>query len=572
MPGFGGALNERIGELLVRRDLLSADQLRKAKAEAGSSGTRIGFQITKLGFIEENTLAEFLSAEYGVPSINLDEFEIDPEVVALIPEDVAMKHTIVPVNRAGSTLIVATADPSNIFALDDVKFLSGYNVEPVVAPEEAIKRAIDKNYDSSSSLADVMQDFEDEDFEVISDEDSLDVAELERATEDAPVVKLVNLILTDAIKKNASDIHIETYEKSFRVRYRIDGVLYEVMKPPRKLRAALTSRVKIMASLDIAERRLPQDGRIKLKMGKDREMDYRVSVLPTLFGEKLVLRLLDKSNLQLDMTKLGFEEAQLVGFDESINQPYGMVLVTGPTGSGKTTTLYSALSELNKASTNISTAEDPVEFNLTGINQLQVHEDIGLNFAAALRSFLRQDPDIIMVGEIRDFETAEIGVKAALTGHLVLSTLHTNDAPSTINRLLNMGIEPFLVASSVNCIVAQRLARRICTDCAEEDEEILDEALVEAGMDPKEARLCRPMIGGGCGNCAETGYRGRVAIYEVMVISENLKEFVLNGASALEIKREAIREGMSTLRRSALNKVIEGTTTVKEVYRVSTAD
>jgi type IV pilus assembly protein PilB len=565
-------LNERIGELLVQKDLLTPDQLRRAKDEAGATGTRLGFQITKLGYIEENTLAEFMSMEYGVPSINLDEFDIDPEVVRLIPEDVAVKHTILPVNRAGSTLIIATADPSNIFALDDVKFLTGYNVEPVVAPEEAIRRAVDRYYDSSSSLADVMSDFEDEEFEVVTEGESLDVAELERATEDAPVVKLVNLVLTDAIKKYASDIHVEPYEKLFRVRYRIDGVLYEVMKPPKKLKNALTSRIKIMANLDIAERRLPQDGRIKLKMGKDREMDYRVSVLPTLFGEKIVLRILDKSSLQLDMTKLGFEEEQLRGFKDAIYRPYGMVLVTGPTGSGKTTSLYSALSELNQTTTNISTAEDPVEFNLPGINQVHMHEEIGLNFAAALRAFLRQDPDIIMVGEIRDFETAEIAVKAALTGHLVLSTLHTNDAPSTINRLLNMGIEPFLVASSVNAIVAQRLARRICEECAEEDPEVAPEALEEAGMTPEEARACEPRVGRGCASCAETGYRGRVALYEVMLVSETLKGFVLNGASATEIKQEAIREGMTTLRRSALNKVAAGITTLKEIYRVSSAD
>jgi type IV pilus assembly protein PilB len=565
-------LNERIGELLVQKDLLTPDQLRRAKDEAGATGTRLGYQITKLGYIEENTLAEFMSMEYGVPSINLDEFDIDADVVQLIPEDVAVKHTIIPVNRAGSTLIISTADPSNIFALDDVKFLTGYNVEPVVAPEEAIRRAIDRYYDSSSSLADVMSDFEDEEFEVVAEGESLDVAELERATEDAPVVKLVNLILTDAIKKYASDIHVEPYEKSFRVRYRIDGVLYEVMKPPKKLRNALTSRIKIMSNLDIAERRLPQDGRIKLKMGKDREMDYRVSVLPTLFGEKIVLRILDKSSLQLDMTKLGFEEEQLRGFKDAIYRPYGMVLVTGPTGSGKTTTLYSALSELNQTTTNISTAEDPVEFNLPGINQVHMHEEIGLNFAASLRAFLRQDPDIIMVGEIRDFETAEIAVKAALTGHLVLSTLHTNDAPSTINRLLNMGIEPFLVASSVNAIVAQRLARRICGECAEEDPEVTPEALEEAGMSSEEAGTCEPRIGRGCPSCAETGYRGRVALYEVMPLSETLKGFVLNGASAAEIKQEAIREGMTTLRRSALNKVAGGVTTLKEIYRVSTAD
>jgi type IV pilus assembly protein PilB len=565
-------LNDRIGELLVQKNLLSPDQLQRASEEAKLNGSRIGLQITQLGFLPENELAEFVSKQYGVPSIDLDEFEIDEEIIHLIPEEVATKHNVLPINRAGSTLILATADPSNIFAIDDIKFLTGYNVEVVVAAEEGIKRAVDRYYDSSSSLEDVMSDFDDDEFEVVSDEDGLDVAELERATEDAPVVKLVNLVLTDAIKKEASDIHIEPYEKDFRVRYRIDGVLYEVMKPPRKLRNALTSRVKIMADLDIAERRLPQDGRIKLKMGRNKEMDYRVSVLPTLFGEKIVLRLLDKSNLQLDMTKLGFKQEQLGGFQDAIHKPFGMVLVTGPTGSGKTTTLYSALSELNKTSENISTAEDPVEFNLVGINQVQMREEIGLNFAASLRSFLRQDPDIIMVGEIRDFETAEIAIKAALTGHMVLSTLHTNDAPSTINRLLNMGIEPFLVASSVNCVVAQRLARRICSECTEVDTETTRAALEEAGMSAEEAAACEPKIGKGCGACAETGFKGRIAVYEVMPVTETLKDFILNGASSTEIKREAIREGMSTLRRSALAKALEGVTTLKEVYRVSAQD
>jgi type IV pilus assembly protein PilB len=431
---------------------------------------------------------------------------------------------------------------------------------------------MDQYYDKASSLEDVMGDFDDSDIDLIQDDEDFDAAELARASEDAPVVKLVNLILTDAVKKTASDIHIEPYEKSFRVRYRIDGVLYEVMKPPLKLKNAITSRIKIMSELDIAERRLPQDGRIKLKMGRGREMDFRVSVLPTLFGEKIVMRLLDKSNLQLDMTKLGFEEPQLALFQDSIHQPFGMVLVTGPTGSGKTTTLYSALSELNKISENLSTAEDPVEFNLSGINQVQMHDDIGLNFAAALRSFLRQDPDIIMVGEIRDFETAEIAVKAALTGHMVLSTLHTNDAPSTINRLLNMGIEPFLVSSSVNCIVAQRLARRVCEECKDKDPDITREALVEAGVDPEVAKTIVPVKGKGCRNCSDTGFRGRVAVYEVMQLHEELKEFVLNGASSLELKREAIRLGMKTLRQSALSKLVEGMTTLGEVLRVSSAD
>ncbi|MBM4384091.1 MAG: type IV-A pilus assembly ATPase PilB [Deltaproteobacteria bacterium] len=513
-------MNERIGELLVKQNLLTTEQLRKARDEAKSKGQRLGAQITKLGFLQENQLSEFVARQYGVPDINLDEFDIDPAVIQLIPEEVAQKHSVIPVNRAGSTLILATADPSNIFAIDDIKFLTGYNVEVVVAAEEQIKRAIDRYYDKASALDDIMGDFDDSDMEVISDDNDVDIGALAKESEDAPVVKLVNLILTDAVKRSASDIHIEPYEKEFRVRYRIDGVLYEVMKPPLKLKNAITSRIKIMSELDIAERRLPQDGRIKLKLGRGKEMDYRVSVLPTLFGEKTVMRLLDKSNLQLDMTKLGFEQVQLDVFKHAIHQPFGMVLVTGPTGSGKTTTLYSALAELNKTSENISTAEDPVEFNLMGINQVQMHDDIGLNFAAALRSFLRQDPDIIMVGEIRDFETAEIAVKAALTGHMVLSTLHTNDAPSTINRLLNMGIEPFLVASSVNAILAQRLARRICGECQEQDADTTKEALAAAGLSEEEVRATKPMKGRGCNNCSNTGYRGRVALYEVMRVGE----------------------------------------------------
>jgi type IV pilus assembly protein PilB len=565
-------VNDQIGELLVKENLLTADQLRQARDDARTKGSRLGAQITQLGYLDENDLTEFVAKQYGVPSIDLEEFEIDAAVIRLIPEEVATKHTVIPVNRAGSTLILATSDPSNIFALDDIKFLTGYNIQAVVAAEDAIRRAIDKYYDQSTSLEDVMGDFDDSDIDLIQDEDDVDVGELAKASEDAPVVKLVNLILTDAVKKVASDIHIEPYEKSFRVRYRIDGVLYEVMKPPMKLKNAILSRVKIMSELDIAERRLPQDGRIKLKMGRGREMDFRVSVLPTLFGEKIVLRLLDKSNLQLDMTKLGFEQEQLDGFQDAIHQPYGMVLVTGPTGSGKTTTLYSALSELNQISENLSTAEDPVEFNLPGINQVQMHDEIGLNFAAGLRAFLRQDPDIIMVGEIRDFETAEIAVKAALTGHMVLSTLHTNDAPSTINRLLNMGIEPFLVASSVNCIVAQRLARRICEDCKEKDPEIEVSALIEAGMPEDAAENALPAKGQGCRNCSDTGYRGRMAVYEVMPMHEELKEFVLNGASALDLKREAIRLGMKSLRQSAFEKLGEGITTLSEVLRVSAAD
>ena len=536
------------------------------------SGGRLGAELAKLGFLEENELTAFLSKQYGVPAIDLREFDIDNETIALIPREVVHKHKVIPVNRTGSTLIVAMADPSNIFAVDDIKFLTGYNVEIVVASEEDIEGAEEKYYNTSVNFDDVMDDFEDGEVEFDEeDEDDLNVLDLEKSAGDAPVIKLVNLILMDAIRKNASDIHCEPFEKSFRIRYRIDGMLYEVMKPPVKLKSAITSRLKIMASLDIAERRLPQDGRIKMKLGKNREMDFRVSTLPTIWGEKVVLRLLDKSNLQLDMTKLGFEERTLEKFKESIYQPYGMILITGPTGSGKTTTLYSVLSELNKSTTNISTAEDPVEYNLFGINQVQMQDDIGLNFATALRSFLRQDPDIILVGEIRDFETAEIGIKAALTGHLVLSTLHTNDAPSSISRLLNMGIEPFLVSSSVLMIGAQRLVRRTCNDC-KEPVEVTEQTLLDLGVKPEDVEDFDVMQGTGCRTCNNTGYKGRSACYEVMPMTEEVREFVLNGASTLEVKREAIRQGMKTLRQAALTKLSIGETTIEEVVRMTAPD
>jgi len=569
MPG-------RLGELLVRENLITLQQLQRAQDTQRKQGGRLGFNLTRLGYIEESELTAFLSKQYGVPSINLSDFEIDPEVIKLVPKEVAEKHQVIPVNRAGASLIVAMADPSNIFAIDDLKFLTGYNIEVVVASDGAIKQSIERYYsreEQSSELNydEVMAEFDEDEIEVGGDEEQINVVDLERSAEDAPVVKLVNLILIDAIKKGASDIHIEPYERDFRVRYRIDGVLYEMMKPPLKLKAAITSRLKIMSQLDIAERRLPQDGRIKLKLGKGREMDYRVSCLPTLFGEKIVLRLLDKGNLQLDMTKLGFDARPLQLFKDAIKRPYGMVLVTGPTGSGKTTTLYSALSELNKSTVNISTAEDPVEYNLHGINQVQMHDDIGLNFAAALRSFLRQDPDIIMVGEIRDFETAEIAVKAALTGHMVLSTLHTNDAPSTVSRLLNMGIEPFLVTASVNLILAQRLARRICGEC-KQPIEVPESALLDIQVKPNEIGNFQVYKGQGCPTCSETGYKGRVAVYEVMEFSEELKEFVINGASAAEIKAEAIRLDMQTLRMAAVGKLKAGFTTIEEVTRVSASD
>jgi type IV pilus assembly protein PilB len=564
-------MSKNLGDLLVRERLVSSPDLERAKADQKKNGGRLGEAVVRLDLIKENELVNLLSKQYGVPAVNLENFEIDPEVVKHVPDDMVQKYRIMPINRVGSTLIVAVEDPSNMFVVDDIKFITSYNVEVVVAAPSAIKNAIDKYYDQSASLLDVMSNFDLDELEVVSDADEVNVADLEKAVEEAPVVKLVNLILSDAIKKEASDIHIEPYEKGFRVRYRVDGILYEEMRPPIKLRNAITSRVKIMASLDIAERRLPQDGRIKLKISRDKDMDFRVSVLPTLFGEKIVLRLLDKSNLQLDMTKLGFEKRALRDFKEAIHKPYGMVLVTGPTGSGKTTTLYSALSELNTLETNISTAEDPVEFNLHGINQVQMHEEIGLNFAAALRSFLRQDPDIIMVGEIRDFETAEIGIKAALTGHLVLSTLHTNDAPSTINRLLNMGVEPFLVASSTNLILAQRLARRLCGNCKEKAE-IPAQALIDIGMPADEVGTFDCYRATGCPSCSDTGYRGRVAMYEVMPVTEELKELVLNGASSMEVKQLAIEQGMKTLRMSGITKIKEGVTTSEEVVRTSVKD
>ena len=558
----------RLGELLVKHNLITKDQLTKALAQQETSGGRIGGNLVKLGFISEDEITAFLSRQYGVPSINLNQFEVDGNVTKLIDADMAQKYQVLPINRAGGVLTVAMADPSNIFAIDDIKFKTGLRVEPVVAAESAIRNAINKYYDNAGMVDELLKKTVEDVDTVAEGEDQVNLAELAQATEDAPVVKLVNLILTDAIKKGASDIHVEPYEKSYRVRYRIDGVLYDVMQPPMKLKAAITSRIKIMSQMDIAERRLPQDGRIKIKMG-NKEMDFRVSTLPTLFGEKVVLRLLDKSNLQLDMTKLGFEAQSLKDFEEAIEMPYGMILVTGPTGSGKTTTLYSALNRINRIDTNIMTAEDPVEFNLPGINQVQMKTDIGLNFAAALRAFLRQDPDVIMVGEIRDYETAEIAIKAALTGHLVLSTLHTNDAPSTVSRLLNMGVEPFLVSASANLIVAQRLLRKICTNCKEETK-VPANALVDLGFPPEEAKAIKTFKGKGCANCSDTGYKGRIALYEVMVIRENIKELILQGASTSELREAGRKNGMKTLRESGLQKIREGQTTIEEVLRVTT--
>jgi type IV pilus assembly protein PilB len=563
----------RIGELLVREKMLSLQQLQQAQDEAKRTGKRLGATLARLGYVDDQRLTQFVAKQYSLPSINLSEIEIDQAVLKLVPREICEKHQVIPVRRNGPTLVVAMADPSNIYVIDELKFLTQYNIDPVVSSEAGIEAALSRYYDKGPDLDQMvgeLGDIDNVDYAAVSDE-NVNVVDLENQAGEAPVVKLCNAILLSAIKKKASDIHIEPYEKSVRVRFRIDGILQEEMRPPLKLRNAITSRLKIMASLDIAERRLPQDGRIKLKIGGNREMDFRVSVLPTLYGEKIVMRLLDKSTLQLDMTKLGFDIKPLEDFKAAIKKPYGMVLVTGPTGSGKTTTLYSALSELNTIDRNISTAEDPVEFNLHGINQVQMHEDIGLNFATALRAFLRQDPNIIMVGEIRDFETAEIAVKAALTGHLVLSTLHTNDAPSTVSRLLNMGIEPFLVTASVNLVLAQRLARRICSDCKVPGEKH-PEALAKMGMTDEQIRSAKIMKGKGCGTCNNTGYKGRVALYEVMPFVDPLKELVLQGASAAEIKAEMIRQGVQSLRMAGIQKILEGVTTPEEVLRTTVDD
>ncbi|HEY8131121.1 MAG TPA: type IV-A pilus assembly ATPase PilB [Thermoanaerobaculia bacterium] len=567
-------MSVRLGELLTKASLITQDQLKDALKHQKESGGKLGETLIKLGFVSEEEITECLSQQFGVPSINLAHFEIDSSVIKLIPADVARKYNILPVNKTGATITIAMADPTNVFAMDDIKFMTGYNVEPVVASELGIKASIDNYYGTASSLElkKVMEDLqqsESADLEVLEEEEELDMEALAESAEEAPVVKLVNLILTDAIKRGASDIHVEPYEKEYRVRFRIDGILYEIMNPPLKLKDAITSRMKILAKLDISEKRLPQDGRIKLKMKlneKNKELDFRVSVLPTLFGEKIVMRLLDKDNLRLDMTKLGFEPESLAKFEEAIFKPWGMVLVTGPTGSGKTNTLYSALAKVNSPEVNIMTAEDPVEFNLPGINQVQMKESIGLNFAATLRSFLRQDPNIILVGEIRDFETAEIAIKAALTGHLVLSTLHTNDAPSTINRLMNMGIEPFLVATSVQLIAAQRLVRRICSNC-QEAVDIAPQALINLGYKKDEVGTFKVMKGRGCDKCNNTGYKGRVGLVEVMEINDAIRELILSGGTAIDIKKQAAESGMISLRRSGLIKIKDGITTIEEVVR-----
>ncbi len=614
-------MSAKLGEILVRENLITSQQLRETLEYQREHGGRLGSNLVKLGFVSDDVVTAVLSRQYGVPSINLDLFQIEKDVIKLISEEVAQKYSVLPISKVGATLTMAMADPTNVFAMDDIKFMTGLNVEPVIASETSIMFAIGKYYNGSSEIdifdaafaveteaagavngrngsngaaaktlsgfkvdsaeklsasdLDVSLDrFEfgggdPDDFEIVEEKDEIDLAALARASEDAPVVRLVNVLMVDSLRRGASDIHVEPYEKDFRIRFRIDGVLYDVMHPPLKIRDPLISRLKIMAKLDISEKRLPQDGRIKIKVkidNRSRELDFRVSTLPTLFGEKVVLRLLDKDKLMLDMTKLGFEQESLDKFKRAIANPYGMVLVTGPTGSGKTNTLYSALQALNTSETNIMTAEDPVEFNLQGINQVQMKEQIGLNFAAALRSFLRQDPNIVLVGEIRDFETAEIAIKAALTGHLVLSTLHTNDAPSTVSRLVNMGIEPFLVATSVNIIQAQRLIRRICSECKEETSMPV-EGLIEVGFSAEEAGDLKLYKGRGCTVCNQTGFKGRVGLYEVMEITDELRELIIIGASAMELRRTAIDLGMITLRESGLCKIRQGITTIEEVVK-----
>ena len=564
-------MEPRIGELLVRGGLVTREQLNEALEKEKSNGSHLVQELVRLGFTTEDQLTQFLAKQFGIEKVELANTEILDSVFNLIPPDLIQKHQIIPLRLVGSTLTVAMPDPTDLIAINEIKFITGYAVKVALASPSEIKKLLEKRF-GSVSYDEVLKKFGGNEMEVIRDEEDVSLQELQAATNEAPVVTLVNAVLADAAKRGASDIHIEPYEKIFRIRFRVDGVLHEIMTPPPKLKNALISRLKVMSNLDIAERRLTQDGRIKLKMGGGQELDIRVSVLPTLFGEKIVMRLLDKANLQLDMAKLGFDPQALKNFKEAIYKPYGMILITGPTGSGKSTTLYSALSELNKPDVNVSTAEDPVEYNLMGINQVQVRDDIGLNFAACLRSFLRQDPDIIMVGEMRDLETAQIGVKAALTGHLVLSTLHTNDAPSTIDRLINMGLEPFLLTSSTNLIVAQRLVRKICLSC-KAPVEVSAEALINIGIDPAEVGAGFPTFRGkGCPTCGETGYKGRIALYEVMVIHEALKELILRGASAADLKREAVKMGMSTLRMSAIKKVREGLTTIEETVRVTDSD
>ena len=561
---------------------ITPEQLQWAKGYQKTHGGRLGAALVRLGFVTSDEITALLSRQYGVPPINLSQVEIGPAVIKLVPAETARKYQIVPVSRTGATLTIAMTDPTNVFVMDDIRFMTGFSVEPVVASEAAVQEAIDKYYGrgatSGGSALDMASRVLEEmpvaegDVEVLDGFEEISAETLMKQGEDAPIVRLVNALMMSAIQRGASDIHVEPYEKDYRVRYLIDGVLFSVMTPSMKFRDAIASRLKIMAKLDIAEKRLPQDGRIKLRYadrGVSKDISFRVSVLPTLFGESIVMRLLDRERLMLDMTKLGFEPEPLARFEAAVQRPWGMVLVTVPTGSGKTNTLYSAISRLNRAETKILTAEDPVEFNLSGINQVQIRESIGLTFATALRAFLRQDPNIILVGEIRDFETAEIAIKAALTGHLVLSTVHTNDAASTVGRLVNMGIEPFLVASAVNLVCAQRLVRRICRKCAK-PAPVPAATPIDVGFSPELARTVVPRVGAGCEACGGTGYRGRVGLYEVMEMTDSIRDLVLAGASNQRIRRKALEEGMITLRASGIHKITDGVTTIEEVLRETT--
>ena len=573
-------LTTRLGRLLIDNGLISEEDLDNALEDQAASGERLGHYLVEKGLVQESDLVRLLSEQYGVPAADIDNLEVMSSILELVPAEMARRYLVVPVSSEGGALDVAMVDPTDVVAIDDLKFATGLRVQAMVASERAVKEAIDRLYgeQEDSAIAKMMASITDEmmgpgELEIVETDEDIDLEALGQASGEAPVIKLVNLILTDALRRGASDIHIEPYEKRLRVRYRIDGVLYEIMDPPKSMQNALASRVKIMSQLDISERRRPQDGRIKLRVqleGRLRELDLRVSSLPTIWGEKIVMRLLDPEGLMLDMTKLGFEPWSLQRFQEAIVKPFGIVLVTGPTGSGKTNTLYSAMGNINKPDTNIMTAEDPVEFNLVGINQVQVREEIGLTFAASLRSFLRQDPDIILVGEIRDHETAEIAVKAALTGHLVMSTLHTNDAPSSVNRLIDMGLEPFLIASSIVLIQAQRLVRRVCTKCREPAPSS-GEALIDIGFSPEDAEnitVYRPV---GCGDCNHSGYRGRLGLFEVMPITDALREMILNRAPSSELRAQARAEGMITLRESGLAKIWQGITTVDEVLRETIA-
>ncbi len=566
----GPVTPEKLSEALIERKLLTHQQMGEIVQAQQRDGGELSKHILSSGYLPEDSFREFLSTCYQVKSITLVECEIEDEIINLVPEDIAMRFQLLPVGRHGRVLEVAMANPDNIFAIDDLKFFTGLDIAPRVAPDVEIREAIDKYYDRADTLASVMEEM-DEDIDLIEvDEDILNSRDIEEESQAAPVVKLVNSLFVDAVNRGASDIHIEPFEKMMRVRYRIDGILHEMMNPPNRLKSAIISRIKIMSEMDIAERRVPQDGRIKLRIGR-RTIDMRVSTLPTLYAEKIVLRILDKENLQVDLNKLGFQNDPMDKFMDAIHSPYGMVLVTGPTGSGKTTTLYSALTKINTEGVNIITTEDPVEYNLEGINQVQVNDDVGLSFASALKSILRQDPNIVMVGEVRDLETASIATKAALTGHLVLSTVHTNDAPSTIGRLIDMGIEPFLVSSSVRLILAQRLVRKICDRCKVELE-IKSEVLVEAGLTPEVAESATIYEGSGCPNCNGSGYSGRVGLYEVMVMSPGLREMILDRASTAELRERAMSDGMITLREDALWKMTQGMTSLEEVLRETNKD